>query len=757
MRKRIGATGGLILLCMAGTSAAQQVQDNELKRLDGTIRAQPTELTAPQISRASIPQRAVILRADNQARNLQTLPVQRRLNQQQLRAQPVIQLEQGEANLRPVLENPASPINLADRLRARPQLATVRADTIELAEIPQGIVVRQFIAYQIDLGTCTNAASRRAVEEQGVECFDRATPQTREAAFADPESARYIENPRERRRAARQAERAISRQQAEIDGDIAQLRQMLADPAQRAQIEAEIGAAETRRLASLDDEALQAELVNNAEVEVEEVMFVPNVEPTQVRFQARQDFGQVDTRARAQAVTRLADTQPAVRTSPVPPDTRPTDIKAAPRPINPVDDFAAAPMLDIAEDIPIETKSYLTGFTLGRQHEWSRRVSITVKWCLIGCKRTYYLEPYAGFGYGFGLRFPLRVEGTYVYRHQNGQERAFLVPEFTPFNGNATQYGETGLPQSKRFNGQELVAEAQAYAGLLYKLPAGISGDVGFNVGVDLTDRLPDPFRNGQFTPPGPGQVTDPVTRTITQVDLIGNRANFYVVGAKIHPAVKFELTSNGIAFKLRDHVAGSDQWMTQSGDPYELALNDAHRSRFSISDPVYNLAFLMTPGIEGRVYVDVAVWSRTWKWPVWFPQLAVQLPPGGVNFACHAQTVCSNSHDIRAAHWSPQPRPPGSTTTRPGARPTVGTTTVPARANPPRASTQPERAATQPDRASDDDMQEAAQPQRATTRVIARPANQDEQEAAESQRSTAVVTARPAPQMERAADDDDR
>lgn len=661
MKSAVSIVLGALLAGMATGGHAQQVD----ARTGPPVRA---ELAAPpELSRASIPERAVVLRADNQAQLLRALPAQRRLDQRQLRAQPVIQLRQGEANLRPVLDNPVSPINIATRLRDRPQLARVKADTIELAEIPQGIVVRQFVAYQIALGACTSAASRRSLEAQGVECFQPAAPEVRTRELADPQSARFIADPGQRAQAAARIGQEIAAQQAEIDADLAQFRAQLANPRQRAEMEAKVGAAEVARLAGLDHRALEAELLNNADIEIEEVMFVPNVEPERFQFQSRQDFGTVGRAATIAELDRVARDEEGDETTPAPAARGPTDLRGPARRPQGMTDLAAAPQLDVSEDIGIETHAYLTGFTLGRQNEWSRRVSITVYWCLVGCKRTYYVEPYAGFSYGFGLRFPLRVAGTYRYRHQNGQERAWIVPTFSTFDGNAAEYGAMGVPSSKRFNGQELVAEAQAYAGLLFKLPAGRTGDIGFSVGVDVTDRLPQPYRNGQFKPPSPGQNTPPIVRTITEVDLIGGRANFHVVGARVHPAVKFELTSNGIRFRLRDHVADTSTWMDASGEAYPLAVNKHRFSRFTISDPVYNLAFLMTPGIEGRVFVDIAVWSQTWKWPVWFPQLAVQLPPGGADFACHAQTRCSHLHQMRAAHWN---RARDTTTTRPGPRP---------------------------------------------------------------------------------------
>ncbi|MCJ7420983.1 hypothetical protein [Sphingomicrobium astaxanthinifaciens] len=662
--------GGGLLLAAASTAGGQQPA-----RLAG----QAAELEAPAVNRAAIPPQAVVLRADNPAALLRRLPVQRRLDLDAVRAQPVIALEQGEADLSPVLANPASPVNIAARLRQQPQLATVKADVLEVAEIPQGLVVRQFLAYEVGLGSCTDPARRRALEALEIACFDATTPAARADALADPDSPRYLADPRRRARAQAQADATRARQQAAIDRDLAQLRAMLADPGQRAAIEAEIGSAQAARLAALDDAALEAELVNAAEVAIEEVMFVPQVEPRRLDFRHRADFGRTGSPQAAEAELRARDLAP-------PPGARgPDALRAPPSRPGSVGDIAAGPQLDISEDIALPPKAYLTGFTLGRQHEWSRRVSITIKWCLIGCKRTYYLEPYAGFGYGIGLRLPLRVEGTYRYRHQDGQERAWLVPAFAPFDGSAAQYGEVGLPQAKRYGGQELVAEADGYAGFLYKLPAGIDGNVGAEVALDLTDRLPQPFRDGQFTPPAPGSSTPEVGRTMSDVDLIAGRANFHVVGARIHPAVKFALASNGIAFKLRDHLTGTDQWMTTPGQPYPLSLDSGHRSRFSIGDPVYDLAFVMTPGIEGRVFVDVARWSHVWKWPVWFPQLSVKLPPTGVQFGCHAQTVCSNAHEVRAAYWEPPARMPTAQDDPPAA-PTRAT--VPTRAEP-----RPERA----------------------------------------------------------------
>ena len=72
-----------------------------------------------------------------------------------------------------------------------------------------------------------------------------------------------------------------------------------------------------------------------------------------------------------------------------------------------------------------------------------------------------------------------------------------------------------------------------------------------------------------------------------------------------------------------------------------DVAAQNGDYSHFSVGNPVYNLGFTLTPGLAPTVFVDIAVWSDQWQWPVWFPQLAISLPPGGMNFSCHAGTTC--------------------------------------------------------------------------------------------------------------------
>ncbi|MEP3050556.1 MAG: hypothetical protein ABJP48_11245 [Erythrobacter sp.] len=683
----LGVSGWAIAL------AAQQAQAQQTG--SQTFTAQRSEVVRPAELEMAPQQQSTVLQADSTEELLRQVPVQRRFTTAQVRAEPVIQLQQGTADLRPVLGNQDAPVNVAQRLRTSPQLATVQGENFELAEIPEGIVVRQFIAYQLNSGACTNAAQRRAVSAQGVQCFTRISDAQRNRALASPRnSARFVADRSERQQIRADGLTARADQRAQIDADIVQLRGYLSDPARRTEIVQQVGTAEANRLANLSDEDLEYEMLNRAEVEIEEVMFVPNIEAQDLQIQARPSFGQVAARpSGTYQMARISQTRDArdaqlftssvsPQASSLPPAHRrgPDQIRDVPGPLVGSTDFRAPQQLDISENIAIDREIFLTGFTLGRQHEWRRRVSLTIAWCLLGCKRTYYVEPYAGFSYGFGLRFPVRMQGTYQYRHQLGQERASFVPDFEPINGNSQQYSRAGIANSQLFSGQELVAEARAYTGVLYKLPHGRQGNFSLvDVGVNLTESLPTPFRNGQFEPPAPGETTPPVVRIFDSIDLLRNRANFGVVGAQVHPAVRLELFSDGLSFVLRDHVAGSNRVMNTPGNAYPLEVNDNRYSRFSVSDPVYNLGFQLTPGLVGRAFVDITVWSNHWDWPVWFPQLTVQLPPGGVNFSCHAGTVCGHQYKLRADHWSTRPRRANPNTEPTRANPN----TEPTRANP--------------------------------------------------------------------------
>ena len=595
----VAVLGGVSGLAICAGSAHAQLR---VVKPAAQLELEAAEVTPPVPPKADAPPSAVVLKAGPTSQTLRTLAVKRRYDAATLKRQPVIALGTGEADLRPVLTNPASLTSLGTRLRRQPAQVQVGTDTLEAMEVDSGLIVRQFLTYSIKPGACSAPTRRPVLEQAGVGCFTQTTESARKAAFADPQDPRYVANPSRRAQAEAAAAKEAAAEQADFAEGIATFRAMMADPAKRADVVRQVGAAEANRLSALTDAQLEGELINTADVQIEDVMFLPARDKLEMR----------------------------------------------PKPV-------AKPKLNIpAPQIPEKVDAertlaphiLLTGFTLGRENEWRRRVSITVKTCLVSCKKTYYVEVYAGFGYGFGLRFPISVSGLYAYHRVGDTESASIAPVFQPVDGSPRDYEDTGLAGDQVFKGRELVAELTAYAGLNYKVPFHSDG-VRNSVGKDLTEGLPAPFTNGQFQPPAPGPGGE-LNKDVVfdDPDLLGGLANFGVVGAKVLPALQVGLTSDRLELQLKDNISGKVTRMSSSGRTYPLEVNSQdHSSSFSIGHPEYSLAFKMTPGLSARLFVDVAVWSHTWDWPVWFPQVAVTLPPDGVTFTCHEKTVCAREY----------------------------------------------------------------------------------------------------------------
>jgi hypothetical protein len=126
-------------------------------------------------------------------------------------------------------------------------------------------------------------------------------------------------------------------------------------------------------------------------------------------------------------------------------------------------------------------------------------------------------------------------------------------------------------------------------------------------------------------------------------IDLLGGLLDFGIVGGAVYPAIQVNLHSNNLQFTLNDELQHRSSTIN-SGQTVSLGdatSQNGDYSHFSVGNPVYNLGFTLTPGLAPTVFVDIAIWSDQWQWPVWFPQLAISLPPGGMNFSCHAGTTC--------------------------------------------------------------------------------------------------------------------
>jgi hypothetical protein len=434
-------------------------------------RAVDADQRAPVVIAAPRPD-AVILRSEQPRDVVQSLPVKRQIPLSSIRSKPLQMLGSNSLNFKPMLDNPRAPFNVAAKLRIMPQVAEVLADETTAYEIDQGVVVRSALTYRLKSGACSDFLRLAALSTTGVQC---AAPVS-DAAFSNKKDAHYVADPAKRAKAIADAKVKRETMRQDIAADVADLRASFGDRARYVELTAQLGDAEVSRLAALTDEQLTQELVNSAETTVDQTFYIP--------LQELPNFQLAKGMRPRNATSRKA----------LPPEGEGEKLPPKIGKVAPAEETA----------LNLKPRIFLTGFTLGRGYEWRQQVTKTIKWCVVGCKKSYYAEIYAGFGLGFGLRFPLQLSGLYQYRNDSKGERASVTPNFVPINGSEADYTAAGLPSLQIFKGKELVAEAQAYAGIGFKLPVigGGGSPEPLKVGQDYTEGLPDPYTGGQFQPP---------------------------------------------------------------------------------------------------------------------------------------------------------------------------------------------------------------------------------------------------------------
>jgi hypothetical protein len=592
----------------------------------------------PAVSRSL--SNSVILQGGNHAATMQRLRVSRQYSLASVRSNP--QVSNGDAHLdfTPLFNNPRALINVAQRLHSLPQQVAVQEDSADVSEVDQGLIVHQVLTYRVLPGVCSNAAAQAQLSSAGIGCFTRPSVAQRAAAFSNASDPHFVADIAKRGEAVAASQSVSAATQADAAKHIADLRKQLADSSQRAAISAQIGAEETERMSSMSDDELEGEILNSATQHFEETTFLPRVASSNYAHPALALRSSASS-AEVAAGEGLMDGSltPASAGSQFPKLLRPVPTSAY-RSLS----GAAAGGGDQVTDLDLGTYIFLTGFTLGHDYEWNLSVSTTINWCIIGCSSTYSVTLYAGFNYGFGLRFPIQTQLSYHNDvHSNNTADADVKAVFKPIEGTAADFTSTGLSDDQLFDGKELVAQVGADAGFSYNLPVVGSNSMGITVGVDFTNLLPAPYTGGHFEPPAPGTHGIDTPYIFNTIDLLGGLLNFGAVGGQVFPAVDINLHSDKLQFTVEDELLKRQTRVTTTGQTIPLGTNSGSNddSHFSFGSPVYNLGFTLTPGIDARLFIDLGVWSHTWDWPVWFPQLAVDLPPNGIDFSCHAGTTC--------------------------------------------------------------------------------------------------------------------
>jgi hypothetical protein len=586
---------------------------------------------------------SVILHGEDHATTMQRLHVVRQYKIEDLRTRPQITLGTHSLDFTPVLNNPKSVSNIALRLHAMPKNVEVKEDTSEISEVDQGLVLHHVLSYRILPGKCAEPGMQAQLAQAGVACFTKESASQRVAEFATPGHARYVADPVKRQAAIAAYQQRSAQADAEANQHIADLRKSFADPKQRATLTAQLGAAEVARISNLNDDQLKAEIINSSVQRVEQTAFVSKLDSSQ--YAHAPNVLRISPNAQEMAegkrllhmtipeggaanaqFPKMLVVEPAVN----------YHVQATPN--------SPKNTTDQTTDVDLGSYIYLTGFTLGHDYEWSLEVDTTINWCLVGCSSTYSVRLFAGFNYGFGLRFPIQTHLKYHnVVHPNQTADASLTADFEPIEGTTDQFKSTGLESDQLFDGKELVAQVGADAGVDFNLPVIGSREIKFSPTLDFTELLPPPYKGGHFNPPAPGTHGIDTVYKFDQLDFLGGLLDFGVVSGKVFPVVDINLHSNKLQFTLNDEVWNKQFNVSSTGQTVSLGTdkNKKFDSHFSFGNPVYNLGFTLTPGIDAQLAVDLAVWSQTWDWIVWFPQLAVDLPPGGIDFGCHAGTTC--------------------------------------------------------------------------------------------------------------------
>ena len=221
---------------------------------------------------------SVTLNSTSYTTLLQGLKIKRQIPFASIKSNRVVQIGDMRLNMTPLLENPKSLPNVAQKLRSIPALVQAVADDTQIHEVEQGLLIHHVMSYQIKHGVCNDTAQRVQLVQTGVHCATQLNDISRAFAFANKGDAHYVADPIKREQKLALAKQQSESARATIDQYAADFRVTLKDPAQRAKIDAEIGPATAAKLDALNDDQLKTELINTGETKIEQTMFVPKTE-----------------------------------------------------------------------------------------------------------------------------------------------------------------------------------------------------------------------------------------------------------------------------------------------------------------------------------------------------------------------------------------------------------------------------------------------------------------------------------------------
>lgn len=511
------------------------------------------------------------------------------------------------------ITTPNEPLNkLAREIRSVPKrfVKFSKYDS-RLTEYPDGAFVLRRLEYQMKEGACATSYSKIPQAEKL--CGVQQKISQVESQLSDPKSPKFIQDAGSRRLAIEQ----LRTMREELISKSRRAKAELNNKKLAPQYMKEIGKEEFYRRLKLNDEELALTLIYDGVNVIEEAFWIPKYES----FISGSTIEQI---MRSQAAREEAVSQPEEAVI----DRR-------------------------SRTVSYQPKKFLSGFTFSTHKEWERRFAKTINTCLVGCAETYHGTPWGRFHYGLGARFPFKVSLNHRFDGGASTTANLTLSELRAFDAGESVYTGVGLSRQDAFSGKELVAEWGWGVGVKWKLPLVGRGHKEKTDGRDYTQDLPRPFRGGNITPPTPGpgrsgNLTG-LEKIFTELDLLGQQANFGWLYAKLHAALYADIASTELSLSVKDNNANrTNRVYAPASMTMPLQLDRQGKTSATIGDVRYALALEVGPGLNYDVGIDLALWSHEWNDTLWFPQYAITIPASGIQFNCHAGTRCTQDLEVQ-------------------------------------------------------------------------------------------------------------
>ncbi|MCP5053436.1 MAG: hypothetical protein GY940_40095 [bacterium] len=283
---------------------------------------------------------------------------------------------------------------------------------------------------------------------------------------------------------------------------------------------------------------------------------------------------------------------------------------------------------------------FLAGFTRGKSWEWERRWNYT----------SGFFRVTLGASYGIGLRIPIKATGVLTPslievkdtrdRHtpMHGRVHAEVL------NANSAFYRDTGLPQSKVFDGKEAVLEVEFGYG--YKLRAlwkTLKHKRYTTYGFNYSKHFTPPFGSNQNA----GyrfEIPPSLTRTELNFTVIKGYAQAGLkLGGRGEVQLDYEAIQDGVGkgkkvLTLWDSRSQQIRNNLSLINPPGNQVRKSSRYGFKLSNPRYNIDLTLTPEVKIGVNIGYRWLSRSFN-TGWISLNAFRLNLGKVGFGRHSGT----------------------------------------------------------------------------------------------------------------------